>query len=109
MSHSDTQPARAHDSAFDDVPVMLRFELGQWQAPLSEVAQLTPGAVIDLGQRIDGQSIAMWAGQRCIGRGQLVAIGERLGVRVLSLAAPERGAAPPAGERSASANVVPGG
>jgi type III secretion protein Q len=69
----------------DDIPVSLRFEVAQWHATLSEVSALAPGTIIDLGQRVDAQSVTVWVGQRCIGRGELVAIGERLGVRLLSI------------------------
>lgn len=109
MTNRELDSTRAHDGAFDDVPVVLRFELAQWQAPLSELAQLASGAVIDLGHRIDSQSVAVWAGQRCIGRGQLVAIGERLGVRVLNLAGVERGEAPVASERDPGTHAESGG
>jgi type III secretion protein Q len=59
----------------------------RWEAPLAEVAALREGAIIDLGQRIDEQSVTVWVEQRCIGKGQLVAVGERLGVRLLSIPA----------------------
>ena len=41
--------------------------------------------MIDLRQRVDEQAVSVWIEQRCIGKGQLVAIGERLGVRLLSV------------------------
>lgn len=107
MTNREMESAGAHEGAFDDVPVVLRFELAHWQAPLSEMAQLAPGAVIDLGHRIDSQSVAVWVGQRCIGRGQLVALGERLGVRILSLVGQER-STPMTNERQMSADAVPG-
>jgi type III secretion protein Q len=72
-------------TAFDEIPINVRFELAQWSAPLAEVAGLQTGSIIDLGQRIDAQSVSVWVQQRCIGKGQLVAIGERLGVRLLSV------------------------
>jgi type III secretion protein Q len=63
----------------------LRFELAQWTASLGEIGSLAPGAVLDLGQRLDDHAVSIWVEQRCIGKGQLVAIGERLGVRLLSV------------------------
>jgi type III secretion protein Q len=70
---------------FADIPVSLRFELAQWTAPLADVADLEAGSIIDLGNRIDEHAVSVWVEQRCIGKGQLVAIGERLGVRLLSV------------------------
>jgi type III secretion protein Q len=87
MTNSDADAARPDEGGFDDIPVSLRFELVRWETPLAEVAQLRPGAIIDLGQRIDEQSVTVWVEQRCIGKGQLVAVGERLGVRLLSVLA----------------------
>ena len=57
----------------------------KWNASLAEMANLAPGAVIDLGQRVDEQAVSVWVEQHCVGKGQLVAIGERLGVRLLSV------------------------
>lgn len=81
----DTEAAASSVASFDDVAVNLRFEVAQWNAPLAEVGKLAPGAVVDLGQRVDEQTVSVWVDQRCIGKGQLVAIGERLGVRLLSV------------------------
>lgn len=73
------------EAQFEEIQVNLRFELARWHAPLAEVAALAPGTVIDLGRRIDEQSVLVWAEQRCIGKGQLVALGDRLGVRLLTV------------------------
>lgn len=83
MTNSAADDASAREAGFEEIPVGLRFELTQWQAPLGQVAALAEGAVIDLGQRIDEQSVSVWVEQHCIGQGHLVAVGERLGVRLL--------------------------
>ncbi len=77
--------AAAAPAGFDDLPVSVRFELAHWTASLAEVGNLAAGAVVDVGQRIDENAISVWVEQRCIGKGQLVAIGERLGVRLVSV------------------------
>jgi type III secretion protein Q len=79
------ESATTEPISFAEIPVTLRFELAQWSAPLAAVAGLEAGAVIDLGDRIDEHAVSVWVEQRCIGKGQLVAIGERLGVRLLSV------------------------
>jgi type III secretion protein Q len=96
----DATPAQ--QTGFDDIPVSLRFELAQWNASLAEVGNLAAGAVLDIGQRIDEHAVSVWIEQRCIGKGQLVAIGERLGVRLVSVFA---GLAP-AGTKSSDADGV---
>jgi type III secretion protein Q len=97
-SEIDATPA-----GFDDIPVSLRFELAQWNASLAEVGNLAAGAVIDIGQRIDEHAVSVWVEQRCIGKGQLVAIGERLGVRLVSVF---NGLAPPETKASGAGSVV---
>jgi type III secretion protein Q len=82
---SDLDAAPAQLTGFDDIPVNLRFELAQWTASLAEVGNLAAGAVLEIGQRIDEHAVSVWIEQRCIGKGQLVAIGERLGVRLVSV------------------------
>jgi type III secretion protein Q len=84
----DVGALAAEQVGLDTIPVNLRFELARWEAPLAEVAGLAAGSIVDLGQRIDEQAVSIWVEQRCIGKGQLVAIGERLGVRLLSVSAP---------------------
>jgi flagellar motor switch/type III secretory pathway protein FliN len=93
MAPPDTDKPPGQESGFDEIPVSLRFEVAQWQATLGEISQLAAGALIDLGARIDEQSVTVWCEQRCIGKGQLVAIGERLGVRLLSVFAATTAAA----------------
>jgi type III secretion protein Q len=85
MTDPETDAASTELVRFQEIPIILRFELPQWNASLAEMANLSAGSVIDLGQRIDEQSVSVWVEQRCVGRGQLVAIGERLGVRLLSV------------------------
>jgi type III secretion protein Q len=82
---AQTETGADPEVRFEEIPVNLRFELAQWTASLGEIGALAPGAVLDLGQRVDDHAVSIWVEQRCIGKGQLVAIGERLGVRLLSV------------------------
>ena len=85
MTPPDSDATVLEEAGFGEIPVSLRFELAQWNSSLAEMANLAPGAVIDLGQRVDEHAVSVWVEQRCVGKGQLVAIGERLGVRLLSI------------------------
>jgi type III secretion protein Q len=87
MIESETG-ATSELTGIEEIPINVRFELAQWQATLGEMSELAAGAVVDLGSPIDQQSISVWVERRCIGKGQLVAIGERLGVRLLSVFGP---------------------
>jgi type III secretion system YscQ/HrcQ family protein len=72
-------------SGLGEIPVTLRFEVAQWQSTLAEMESLAPGCVIDLGKPVDQAAVSIWIEQRQIGKGRLVVIGERLGVRLLSI------------------------
>lgn len=101
MTSSDTSAPGSKEAGFDDIPVNLRFELAQWNASLAEISTLTAGAIIDLGQRVDEHSVSLWVEERCIGKGQLIALGERLGVRLVSVFAGQPAQEP---QHSAAAN-----
>lgn len=85
MNDCATQQEYPREITPDEIQVTLRFELAQWRAALFEVAGLAPGSIIDTGQRIDEQTLTVWADQRRIATGQLVAVGDRLGVRLMTV------------------------
>lgn len=66
-------------------PVTLEFELGNLTLPLGEIAGLKPGYVFQLPGRLEDARVVIRAGGRVVGRGELVAVGEVLGVQVTAL------------------------
>ncbi len=94
-TRTDTPPATTHDASADDAPrsldglaVDLRFELPPTSIPLGELGALQPGAVIELQQGINQSVIHLVANGMLIGTGQLIAVGQKLGVRVVTLTQP---------------------
>ncbi|WP_167484026.1 type III secretion system cytoplasmic ring protein SctQ [Mesorhizobium tamadayense] len=75
---SQLGPAEAD---LDDVEIELVFECGRWPIPLGELRSAGEGHVFELGRPIDGP-VDILANGRCIGRGDIVRIGEELGVRL---------------------------
>lgn len=73
--------------SLEGLEVTLRFEAGQLQLPLRELGQVKPGHVFDLGQPLTQCVVRIVAHGSVVGKGQLVAIGEQLGVRVTEFAA----------------------
>lgn len=67
-----------------DIPVS--FEVDTLALPLDTLGALSPGYVIELPRRIDQVPLRLVAWGRTIGTGELVAVGEQLGVRILSIA-----------------------
>lgn len=69
------------ESTLDELPVALAFELGRTAMPLGEVRQLAPGAIVPL-VNVTKEMVDIIANGKRVGRGEIVRIGESLGVRV---------------------------
>ncbi len=69
------------DVDVSDLPVTLAFEAGRATLSVEEVRKLAPGAVIPLPDAT-ADSIDIVLGGKRIGQGQLVQIGEGLGIRI---------------------------
>ena len=72
-------------STLDAVCIDLEFELGAVKVPLATVQALAVGQVFELAHSIDGSDIGLWCGGHRLGSGQLIAVGDRLGVRIAEL------------------------
>src|SRR5690606_38047765 len=66
------------------LPVQLEFELGRTEMSIGELADLQPGYVFPLAAALEGSNVVIRANGRIAGRGELVAVGDTLGVRLLS-------------------------
>jgi type III secretion protein Q len=86
MENVSAKPSRdgEQNSVLDDLPVKLVFELGRVDLSLREIRQLAPGAVIALARPLE-ESVDVVANGRRIGRGNLIQIGDSLGVRLARL------------------------
>lgn len=69
----------------DALMVDIELELGRLSLPLSALRTLAIGQVFETVQPIEGNGVILWCGGRRLGLGQLVAIGDRLGVRIAAL------------------------
>lgn len=67
-----------------NLPVTLEFDLGSVQMSVGELANLQPGYVFALPAHLEGANVTIRANGRNSGRGELVAVGDTLGVRLLS-------------------------
>jgi flagellar motor switch protein FliN/FliY len=65
-----------------DLPLVVRF--GRAQMPLRALADLGPGAVIDMGRSPD-EPVDLLVGERIIARGEVVIVGGNYGVRITEL------------------------
>jgi type III secretion protein Q len=83
MAAAATAPAA--NGLLDGVSVEIAFEIGHHRMALGELMQLAPGHVFALGANPEGDAVDLVVDGRVIGAGQLVLVGEALGVRVLRL------------------------
>ena len=88
-------PALAADTAdnanlpidrLDALEVTLRFEVGDLSVSLGELRSIRAGHVFDLGQPLNRSPVRILAHGNVLGKGYLVAVGDRLGVRVSEFA-----------------------
>jgi type III secretion protein Q len=84
---SDAQDAaNAPIDRLDAMEVTLRFEVGNQQVSLGELRNLRAGHVFDLGKPLNRSEVRILAHGNLLGKGHLVAVGDRLGVRVSEFA-----------------------
>lgn len=82
MDHSKKPfTAGIEDSDLDDLPVTLVFEVSRIAMPLKEISGLTPGAVVKVAD-MSSPGVDLVANGKRIGRGEIVRIGDGLGVQV---------------------------
>ena len=70
----------------DALEVALRFEVGHLTLSLGELRSIAPGHVFDLTQPLNRSPVRILAHGNVLGKGYLVAVGDRLGVRVSEFA-----------------------
>jgi type III secretion protein Q len=91
-SDPPSNPAAAADSGnlplerLDALEVTLRFEVGELSLSLGELKSIRAGHVFDLGQPLNRSPVRILAHGNVLGSGYLVAVGDRLGVRVSEFA-----------------------
>ncbi|MBN3753600.1 YscQ/HrcQ family type III secretion apparatus protein [Paraburkholderia sp. Tr-20389] len=73
---------------FEGLSIELTFQLPSCTMTLGELGTLQPGAVIELEQGINQSVIRIVANGTQIGAGHLIAVGQKLGVRVTALTPP---------------------
>ncbi|WP_379071226.1 type III secretion system cytoplasmic ring protein SctQ [Mesorhizobium sp. UC74_2] len=68
------------DVTLDDLPVALAFEIGRKAMPLGDIRKLAAGAIVQLDGT--GQAVDIVANGKRVGQGEMIRIGESLGVRI---------------------------
>jgi type III secretion protein Q len=87
MSEPISEETGAADRAgtLDSVPVTLDFEVGTLSMTLGQLAAIKPGYVFELAARLEEARVVIRANGAPVGRGELVAVGDTLGVQLLAI------------------------
>ena len=80
-------PEMGRDTNTPDWVQHIAFKIGSLEMPLGQLRELGEGSVLTLPEG-DAQRVELMVNGRCIGRGELVAIGDGLGVRLTRFASP---------------------
>jgi len=73
----------------DGIPVEIQIRLGRVVMPLGELQELRAGAVVTLDRSLD-DPVEILAGNKVVARGEIVAVEDQLGVRILQVADSEQ-------------------
>lgn len=84
------EPTTMADSAdsipINDLEIELTFVVGQTTLTLGELRSLAPGFVVDLPTPL-GEGVTIFANGKAVGTGELIEVGDHLGVRVTNFSA----------------------
>ena len=67
-----------------DIPVQVSAVLGKAKMPVSELLQLSRGAVLELDRKV-GESVDIYVNDRLVARGEVVVVEDRLGVTMTEI------------------------
>jgi len=91
LKHLNTKPAATMGDAasvsVNDLEIELTFVVGQTTLTVGELRNLAPGFTFELPIPV-GEGLVICANGKTIGRGELIEVGDHLGVRVTEFSAP---------------------
>lgn len=71
-----------------DISVEISVEIGRTKLTIGELLALSKGSIIELN-RIAGESVDIYVNDKLLGKGEIVLVNERLGVRVMEIITPK--------------------
>jgi len=70
--------------ASSEIPLTIIVEIGRVRMNLNKLLELVPGNVLDLAVHTDS-GVRLFTGGKCIATGELVALGETVGVKITKI------------------------
>jgi flagellar motor switch protein FliN/FliY len=80
----DMQEPKAQPLPADQIPLTVTVEVDRFRMPLEKVAQLKPGNVLEI-RKSDGAGVYLTISGKRVATGELVRLGEAMGVKILRL------------------------
>ncbi|MCX5807239.1 MAG: flagellar motor switch protein FliN [Proteobacteria bacterium] len=71
-----------------DVPVEISVEIGRTKMAIGELLSLSKGSIIELN-KVAGESVDIYVNGKLLGKGEIVVVNERLGVRIMDIVTPK--------------------
>lgn len=71
-----------------DVSVEITVEIGRTKLTIGDLLALSKGSIVELN-RLAGASVDILVNEKLLGRGEIVLVNERLGVRVIEIVTPK--------------------
>ena len=70
-----------------DVPIDISIEIGRTKMTIGDLLSLNKGSIVEL-KKTAGEAVDIYVNGKLLGKGEVVVVNERLGVRVLKIVAP---------------------
>ena len=70
-----------------DVPIDISIEIGRTKMTIGDLLSLSKGSIVEL-KKTAGEAVDIYVNGKLLGKGEVVVVNERLGVRVIKIVAP---------------------
>ena len=87
MGSDAVEPPDAAGQGIEDLQLPVIFEVDTARISLAELAAMRPGYIVELEAPLSEATIRLVCQGQTVGHGQLIAVGEQLGVRITSMGA----------------------
>jgi flagellar motor switch protein FliN/FliY len=71
-----------------DITVEVTVEIGRTHIPIGSLLSLSKGSVIEL-DKVAGEAVDIYVNEKLLGKGEIVVVNERLGVRMTEIITPK--------------------
>lgn len=85
---SNTKKLEFNIDSLLDVSVEISVEIGRTKMSIGELLAMSKGSIVELN-RLAGESVDVYVNEKLLGKGEIVVVNERLGVRVTEIVTPK--------------------